>query len=166
MIDIPTEPIRFNMYYQGGERAVLNAERKALPVTEETPIFRNIFVKDVYCEGAGRAVVLQGLPEMPIRNISLERVRIAAEEVSSCIDGDGIELKEVEIRASGPAMSFRHSRSVSVEQCPAAEGTDLFLLHVEGEEPGAVRLKGCDLSRAREALQLAAGTPREAVELA
>ena len=165
MIDIPTEPIRFEMYYQGGERAVLDAERKVLPVTEETPIFRNIYVKDVTCRGAGRAAVLQGLPEMPIRNISLENLRIWADEGLICVDGEGIELKNVEIHAaSGPAMTFRHSRGVTVAGCRATEGTGVFV-RVEGEESAGVRLSGCDLSQAAKGVELGAGAPEGAVEV-
>ncbi len=55
MIDIPTEPIRFNLFYggdapvmdDGGNSAPSEQRAEAVPVTEETPSFRNIFMKNI-----------------------------------------------------------------------------------------------------------------------
>ena len=49
-----------------------------MPVTEETPVFRNIDIRNVVCNNAGRAMEFNGLPEMPIRGISLQNITIQA----------------------------------------------------------------------------------------
>jgi polygalacturonase len=84
MTDIKTDAITFNMYYGGKSVAEMLADgdnpdnvTKA-PVTEETPIFRNIDIKDVICNGAGRAMEFNGLPEMPIKGIRLQNIQIQA----------------------------------------------------------------------------------------
>ncbi|MEE8577762.1 MAG: glycoside hydrolase family 28 protein, partial [candidate division Zixibacteria bacterium] len=46
--------------------------------SETPPRFRNIIIKDITCEGAANAIVLRGLPERPIENITLENVTIMA----------------------------------------------------------------------------------------
>ena len=52
MINIPNEALIFNLYYGGKGRGEdpnqdeKKAETTIPPVTEETPIFRNIFIKD------------------------------------------------------------------------------------------------------------------------
>ena len=83
MKDIPTDAIGFNMYY-GGEAPTeaadtrRGASRPAMPVNEGTPQFRDIVLSRILCRGAGRAVMLEGLPEMPIRGIVLDDVRMSA----------------------------------------------------------------------------------------
>lgn len=87
MFDIPTEAVIFNLYYGGLSAAEAQAagknkaeEIKPEPVTEETPSFRNIYIEDVVCRGAGRAMFFNGLPEMPVRNINLKNVHITAKK--------------------------------------------------------------------------------------
>ena len=84
MMDIPTEPITFNLYY-GGKSAVevlesgekVPAKVEPLPVDETTPCFRNIHVKNLVCAGARRALFFNGIPEMPIDGIVLEDIAVS-----------------------------------------------------------------------------------------
>ena len=86
MTDIKTDAITFNMYYGGKSVAEMIADgdnpdnTTKLPVTEETPIFRHIDIRNVVCNGAGRAMEFNGLPEMPIEDITLENIRIIAKK--------------------------------------------------------------------------------------
>ena len=41
------------------------------PVTEETPCFRNLYISNITCQGAKRAIYFNGLPEMPLDNLQL-----------------------------------------------------------------------------------------------
>lgn len=84
MSDISTYALTFNMYYGGKSVAEAladgdnNQEVAAVPVTEETPIFRNIDIRNVICHHAGFAMEFNGLPEMPIDGINLENIYITA----------------------------------------------------------------------------------------
>ena len=84
MTDIKTDAITFNMYYGGKSVAEMLADGDnpdnvtKMPVTEETPIFRNIDIKNIVCNGAGRAMEFNGLPEMPINGIRLLNINIIA----------------------------------------------------------------------------------------
>ena len=70
MIDIPNDALIADLYY-----AAKSAPSEPVPsVSEETPAFRNIYISDVFCRGAGRAAYLNGLPEMPIENISIKNM--------------------------------------------------------------------------------------------
>jgi len=64
-----------------------------VPVTKETPIFRNIDIRNVVCDAAGYAMEFNGLPEMPI---------------------DGISLKDIFIRAKHDAI-FESCKNISKE---------------------------------------------------
>jgi len=86
MMDIVTDAITFNMYYGGKSVSEMKAagiepdNTTKVAVDETTPIFRNIFIQDVVCNGAGRAMEFNGLPEMPIDNIRLKNITIRAKE--------------------------------------------------------------------------------------
>ncbi|MCX6549575.1 MAG: glycosyl hydrolase family 28 protein [Acidobacteria bacterium] len=127
MKDIPTDAIGFNMYY-GGEAPTEAAEgavasRPAMPVNEGTPQFRDIVLSRILCRGADRAVMIEGLPEMPIRGIVLDDVRISARRGLAAVDAENIALRHVEIAAStGPAISVRDSRGVTLDGVPVPGG--------------------------------------------
>lgn len=124
MVGIPAEPIRFNLFYGGqapvleeGEQAIdpIKEEEAAVAVTEETPSFRNIFMKDIRATSSGTAAFFMGLPEMSLKNIHLENAVLEAEEGITLIDGSGIILRNVKvIQESGPALVVYNSNDVEV----------------------------------------------------
>ena len=82
MTDIATYALTFNMYYGGKSVAEVledgdQPKVEAVPVTEETPIFRNIDIRNVICHNAGYAMEFNGLPEMPIDRITLKDINIS-----------------------------------------------------------------------------------------
>ena len=103
MTDIKTDAITFNMYYGGKSVAEMLADgdnpdnTTKMPVTEETPIFRNIDIKNVICNGAGRAMEFNGLPEMPINGITLQDVNILAKKDAVFTNCEHIKKKNVNI---------------------------------------------------------------------
>ena len=123
MINIPTEAISFNLFY-GGNSPVLEADQKAsteardeklLPVTEETPSFKNIYMKNITVAGADKALVLQGLPEMNLQNVSLENATLKAKNGVSAVDANGITLKNVKvIPETGPAITVYNSKNIDI----------------------------------------------------
>ena len=82
MNDIKNDAITFNMYYGGKSVAEVLADgdnpdtADIQPVDETTPIFRNIDIKNVVCNGCGRPMEFTGLPEMPIDGITLKDINI------------------------------------------------------------------------------------------
>ena len=103
MTDIKTDAITFNMYYGGKSVAEMledgdNPDNTTkVPVTEETPIFRNIDIKNVICNGAGRAMEFNGLPEMPINGINLQNITILAKKDAVFTNCQNIKKKNVNI---------------------------------------------------------------------
>ncbi len=103
MTDIKTDAITFNMYYGGKSVAEMladgdnpdNTTKKA--VDETTPIFRNIDIRNVICNGAGRAMEFNGLPEMPIKGINLENITILAKKDATFTNCENITKKNVNI---------------------------------------------------------------------
>ena len=86
MMDILHQAITFSMYYGGKSAAEIAEEGITVgatdvqPVDEGTPIFRNINIKNVVCNGAGQAMEFNGLPEMPVDRINLKDITIRARQ--------------------------------------------------------------------------------------
>ena len=166
MKDIPTDAIGFNMYY-GGEAPTdgaggPGASRPAMPVGEGTPQFRDITLSRILCQGADRAVMLEGLPEMPIARIVLEDVVMTARRGVAAVDASDITLRRVNVTpATGPVVELRDSRTVRVDGGAAPAGTGVFL-RVDGSS-SAITLTGVDLSRARVPVEAGNGVDPAAV---
>ena len=117
MFDIVTNSFIFDLYYGGksGSEALENgesdapAEKTIPPVTEETPIFRNIYVKDVVSKNAHNAMTFTGLPEMNITNINVEDATVTAKYGAKLSEATGVNFKNVRIVADeGPALILNH----------------------------------------------------------
>ncbi|GHA74943.1 glycoside hydrolase family 28 protein [Pontibacter akesuensis] len=123
MIDIPTQAISFNLFY-GGNSPVLEEDQRAsdeardekpVPVTEETPSFKDIYMKNIRVAGAEQALVLQGLPEMNLKNVVLENAILKAKQGITAVDADGIKLINVKVIAEkGPALTIYNSKNIDV----------------------------------------------------
>lgn len=104
MIDIPTEPVTFNLYY-GGKSAVEVLESgevvpvkvAPMPVDETTPCFRNIHIEHLTCSNARRAMYFNGIPEMPIDGITLKHIRISAKNDAEFYYCKNIHKEDVKI---------------------------------------------------------------------
>jgi hypothetical protein len=124
MTDIPTEPIHFNLYYGGrppvpepDERTVEKNKTIIPEVSEETPQFRNIRMKNIVCKGAARAAILQGLPEMNLKNVIIEDAIIEAVRGMAFFDSDGIQLENVFIKVTkGPVLEIFDTKNLTIEK--------------------------------------------------
>ncbi len=84
--------ITINMYYSGRTGGVQ-------PVTPETPIVRHVSIRNISVTGAKAAGDITGLPEMPVSDIVLENVDIAAETGMRVSDAKDVEFRNVKIKA-------------------------------------------------------------------
>lgn len=103
MKDIVAEAILFDMYYMAKDPVLLAGEQRdapkveEFPVTEATPQFRNFSIKNVVCEGAGTAIFIRGLPEMNIRQVSLQDMVLKAKKGVEVTEAKDITLKNIRI---------------------------------------------------------------------
>ena len=172
MTNIATEAIRFNMYYGGqapipedGEQQDSNVRQEVFPVNEGTPQFRKIFCKNITCRGAAGAVLLQGLPEMPIRDIKLENVSISAGTGLICNDVEQITLTNVRILPEkSPVFSFYDSRKVELENINGPLSDGVFL-KLQGEKTGEIQLKGSNISQIIDYIQLGKDVRPDAITM-
>jgi polygalacturonase len=100
MVDIPGDAINFNLYYGGKaplDETPGNTDAGFPPVTEATPCFRDLHIENVICLGAQSAIMLQGLPEMPLRDITLKNVSITSQKGVSVTDAENISFENVRL---------------------------------------------------------------------
>jgi hypothetical protein len=96
----------------------------------------------VFCDGADRAVVLNGLPEMPIRDMVLENVTVLSKRGATIADADGVRLENCRIEPrTGPVLHVIQSRNVTVSGGPAPADSTVFL-RVTGAGSESIRIRG------------------------
>jgi polygalacturonase len=137
MFDIVTDSFLFDLFYGGKSASESLAdgdqtpvEEKLLPVTEETPIFRNIHVKNLVSRNARRALFFNGLPEMNINGIYLDNVSITARYGAELSESDKIVFNNVHVEAAeGPALLLNNVKNMSVKDftCPSSEGPAVYV---------------------------------------
>ena len=121
MINISGDALTFDLYYMGG--GAKNAEIP--PVDEGTPLFKDIHISDVYCKGAGRAAGFNGLPEMPVRNITVKNMVVTDARKGVAISRvDGIEIEGLDVETEGVALQIENATDVVVNGKKYAEVTD------------------------------------------
>ena len=82
MKDIVTYGVIFNLYYMGVSASEMSkdGESDIQPVDETTPEFRDFHFSDITCAGAEQAVFVNGLPEMPVRNLTIRNSSFTADK--------------------------------------------------------------------------------------
>ena len=168
MREIVTDAILFDMYYSGGSPDVEARKdltiRKAEVVTNRTPQFKDFYVKNIVCNGADRAVVINGLPEMSIKNMNLENVSISSKRGVYIADADGVQLSGCRIvPQSGAVFNIISSRNVTVNGGSYPAAADVFV-KVVGETSENICLIGVDLKQAKKAVELDANVKVNAVK--
>jgi polygalacturonase len=119
MLNIATDSFLFDLYYGGKSSSESFSETTAgstavhvVPVTEETPCFRNIYVKNLVSRNARRAMYFNGLPEMNISNINLENAVITSKLGAELVETDGIRFKNVTVNpAQGAAFILKNVKN-------------------------------------------------------
>ena len=132
MMNIPTEPLLFDLHY-GGKSAVEAAAEGASPfdvafveADETTPQFRDIYIKDVVCSGAARAMYFNGIPEKNIENIVVEDCEIVSENGADLRYSTGVVLKDVRImQSAGVGFSVANCKDVVIDGCEDASGKEM-----------------------------------------
>jgi polygalacturonase len=161
MKDIAAAAITFNLFYTGQAPIVDPGQSgapisdQAMPVSEETPQLKNIFISEVICRGAGQAIDVQGLPEMPLQNIQLKNVSISARRGLSCANADQVKLIQAEILPqNGSVMAFHNSKNVTIEKAAYPAGAEVFLA-LSGGKTANINISKTNLSNAKKEINLA-----------
>ncbi len=119
MFNIVTDSFLFDLYYGGKsasesmEDGDINPKEVTIPqITAETPIFRNIYVKNIVSRNAYRAMFFNGLPEMNISNINVENAFITSQFGVLLSESDRVKFKNIHIAPqTGSALTLQNVKN-------------------------------------------------------
>jgi len=163
MRNIAYEAILFDMYYMSKAGSTLGL-KEIPPVNEGTPQFRNFYVSNVVCNGAGKAMLVRGLPEMSIKNIYLDNITIKANKGVELIEARGINLKNVtlQIRDQKKLINIENSKDIVMDDIKSIDPTDLFV-NVNGDRAANIQLKHSKVTNAKSKYEFNNGAEKKAV---
>jgi len=119
MMNIPGDAVNFNMFYGGNvplDEAAVESEPNCPSVSEETPQFRDIHIENLICRGARSAIVLQGLPEMPLQGVTMKNISITSQRGISVTDAENISFENVHVDyKSGDALKTVRVKNSQLE---------------------------------------------------
>jgi hypothetical protein len=110
--------ISVNSYYMmEGEMAAADE-----PVSERTPVFRNIAISHFTVNHSQTAIAVAGLPEMPVCGLRISDVIASADTGMSAAFTDGLELHNVQINVQrGPAFLVRDSKNLELDDVATSQ---------------------------------------------
>jgi polygalacturonase len=124
MLDIITDSFLFDLYYMQKSASECLADgdgtagkRQLPPVTEETPDFRNIHVRDMVSLNARRAMFFNGLPERNISSVHVENATFTSRLGAELSETDGVTFKNVRIfPREGKAVTLNNVKNFRSEK--------------------------------------------------
>ena len=171
MMNIPTQAISFNLFYSGRSASEdLEAGNDALvpallPVTEETPQFKNILIRNVNCKGALTGIFLQGLPEMNLENVQLENIRMESDYGLICSDATGVKIKNLTLMTKkSPVVNFDNSKDVVVDGLVSSD-TGSVIIQVSGGQTGEMVFRNVGITNPNKQLLIGKDVPLNVIKL-
>lgn len=161
------EAILFDMYY-GGKSPGESDEVKndaTIPVTEATPAFRNFYVDNVVCNGAQKALMIRGLPEMSIKGIHIENSTFITDKGADIIEGQNVSLKNVYLdsKDTNPLINIQNSNSITLNHVTYNNAQLLF--KISGKRSARIQLLDTDTSKAKNRVEFASGAANSALSI-
>lgn len=128
MKDIAKEAIVMNLFY---------ANVPEEPVSERTPIFRNIHISNLTGSQVNSACVIKGIEEMPVENISFSDINIDAKTGFEIDKAQNILLSDVSVNTEiGASFKISDSREMRINNVfttkPLAEKPVIEMKNVQG----------------------------------
>ncbi|MCD0466955.1 glycoside hydrolase family 28 protein [Flavobacterium sp. ENC] len=108
MKNIKEEAIVLSLFY--------DKDTKEEPVTEKTPIFRNIHMSNITGSNVNKAASILGIKEMPIQNITFSNINMDAKEGFTVNTATEVEFHDVKINASvGSSFKISDSKNLILD---------------------------------------------------
>lgn len=145
MKDIVGGAISFDMYY-----AAKAPVPETFPVTAATPVFRDFYINDIVCNGAGKAIFIRGIPEMNVRNVQMENMILKSEKGIECTEATCILFRNIRLitTESDPLIYLQNCAGIRFDQIKFSDNASL-LFGINGERSRDISVTGTDISKAK-----------------
>ena len=102
MKDIVAEAVTFNLYYAGAAATEREdaGESDLAPVDETTPSFHSFSFHTIVCSGSKQAIYINGLPELPLNDISFNNCCFYARKGMEVNNAENVSFKNVTINGT------------------------------------------------------------------
>jgi polygalacturonase len=163
MKNIVNEAILFDMYYMVKAKS---GTPQIPPVTEATPQFRHFFVSNIVCNGAERAIMIRGLPEMAIQDIHMDNMVLKANKGAQFIEAKNISLKNVTIESKDtkPVIDIQNSSNITLDGIKyPANAEQLF--NISGEHTGEISVTNTNVGNAKSKVEFTGGAQSKALNI-
>ena len=180
MKDIRLEAIKLNMFYSKTEYE---------PVSERTPIFRNIHFSNI-TGNAHQSGFLLGLEELKIRDITFNDIQLKADVGFTMKDAEDIEFHNVRVDVdNGPVIKAENTKYLEIDgvktniphdgrplfdltnvenafihDCYQSRNTDLFL-KLDGKKTSDINLNGNDLVHVKTVFEKSSSVKEDPKEI-
>lgn len=142
MSNIINDAVYFDMYYFVKSPAA-NEKVTIPPVTEATPIFRDVFIENIICNGAKKGVFIRGIPEMPISNIQLKNLTLNTNEGIEIKDAKGIVVENVKVTTLNRAQALVYietSQDLTFDNL-SSDSSNNVVFDVNGDTSAGIKIK-------------------------
>jgi len=157
MKDIGGEAIFFDLYYF--VKFATDGQRDERPVVNEgTPVFRDMKFENIVCNGAKKGVFIRGLPEMAVKNITMEKMVLEADKGVELIDASGIRFTNVRLitKSTKPVILVDNSSNLTFDTIQYDPQASL-LFSVIGERSQDIQVKNTDVAKAKTKAEFSKG---------
>jgi polygalacturonase len=150
-----------SMFYEDEDRST------AHPIDIHTPTFRNLHCSDILLNGAKTAVLIEGLPENPIQQFSLENIFVeAAEKGISCYQVHGFNLRNAVVNAnSRPAIECKSVQDLDLSHVRAPK-LEAGVTAIVMEDVHGAMVESCSAAESSPALVQIKGDSNRDITLA
>lgn len=108
MKNIKEEAIVLSLFY--------DKDTKVEPVTEKTPIFRNIHMSNITGSNVNKAGQILGITEMPIQNVTFSNINMDGKEGFTVSTATDVEFHDVKVNASiGSSFKISDSKNIILD---------------------------------------------------
>jgi hypothetical protein len=162
MKNILKEAILFDMYYQVKE----DDNATVPPVDESTPQFRKFYVSNVVCDGAEKAIMIRGLPEMPIKDIHLENIILKTQKGIELTKAANITMKNITVLSqdTDPLIYMDNSNAITLDNIKYPDDTKL-LFSVNGDQCDQINVVNTDTSKAKDKVEFNDGADKKSLQV-
>lgn len=168
MRDIGHDAILFDMYYYAKAPTLAQTNGKVeIPAANDgTPQFRKFYINHLVCDGALRAMLIRGLPEMSIKDIFLDNITIRSQRGADIIEAQQIQLKDVtmECRDTKPLVNIENSRQIIFNQVKSLNAPDLFF-SINGDRCKDVIVTKTNIAEAKNRADYNYGADKSALSI-
>lgn len=98
--NIQKQAITIDMFYDVGNNPGVDQSGP-----EGIPVFKNITIDNLTCDGAAQAIVIHGLADSPITNVTLNNISITAKQGTMIGGVENVKSGNVSVKVTGSAKS-------------------------------------------------------------